>query len=205
MAKVRHGAPRVYLAGPEVFLPEARTIGLEKARICAEAGLEGVFPLDQSLDLEGKSKLAAATMIQEADEAMMRSCNLCIANLTPFRGVSMDSGTAYEVGFMRALGRPVLGYTNIADDYAARAHAWRVTRERAVGGAAGSSVRPDADRPDLVVEDFGLVENLMIAIAIRASGSDVVVHRVEAGRELIDLAAFSRCVAEARRVLGLLA
>ena len=39
----------------------------------------------------------------------MRSCQLCIANLTPFRGVSMDSGTAYEVGFMRALGRPVLG------------------------------------------------------------------------------------------------
>ena len=45
----------------------------------------------------------------------MRSCDLLIANLTPFRGVSMDSGTAFEVGFMRALGRPVLGYTTATD------------------------------------------------------------------------------------------
>ena len=42
----------------------------------------------------------------------MRSCDAAVANLTPFRGVSADAGTAFEVGFMRALGRPVLGYTN---------------------------------------------------------------------------------------------
>ena len=41
----------------------------------------------------------------------MHSCDALVANLTPFRGVSADAGTAFEVGFMRALGRPVLGYT----------------------------------------------------------------------------------------------
>src|SRR5215469_7956330 len=33
--------PRIYLAGPEVFLPEARAIGAAKCRLAAEAGLEG--------------------------------------------------------------------------------------------------------------------------------------------------------------------
>ena len=188
--------PRVYLAGPEVFLPEARAIGSAKAAICAAAGLEGIFPLDQSLDLEGKPKLVQATLISEADEAMMRACDLCIANLTPFRGASMDSGTAYEVGFMRALGRPVLGYTNVAADYAARALAWRAARARADGAPT-----PDADRPDVVVEDFGLAENLMIAIAVRASGSDVVRHAVTLGAELTDLTAFRHCVEQARGLM----
>ena len=50
----------------------------------------------------------------------MRTCDLLIANLTPFRGVSTDAGTAFEVGFMRALGRPVLGYTNTIADYRER-------------------------------------------------------------------------------------
>ena len=43
--------PRIYLAGPEVFLPEARAIGVEKCRLAAEAGFEGAFPLDAQLDL----------------------------------------------------------------------------------------------------------------------------------------------------------
>ena len=37
---------RIYLAGPEVFLPDARVIGEAKARLCAAAGFEGIFPLD---------------------------------------------------------------------------------------------------------------------------------------------------------------
>ena len=184
------GRPRIYLAGPEVFLPEAREIGVTKAALCAEAGFEGVFPLDQSLDLRGKTKLEQATLIQEADEGLMHSCALAIANLTPFRGVAMDSGTAYEVGFMRALGRPVLGYTNIPGEYAARARAWRIA---AIG-------LPDADRPDAEIEDFGLTENLMIAIAIRASGGLVAEHAAPPGAEMTDLTAFKTCLAQAQRL-----
>jgi nucleoside 2-deoxyribosyltransferase len=37
---------RVYLAGPEVFLPDALAIAAAKKRLCAAHGLEGVFPLD---------------------------------------------------------------------------------------------------------------------------------------------------------------
>lgn len=191
--------PRVYLAGPEVFLPEARAVGEAKARLCADAGLVGIFPLDQALDLAGRPPAEQAAMIFRADEALMRSCALCIANLTPFRGVSMDSGTAYEIGFMRALDRPVLGYTNVAADYAARAHAWRAARY--AGGGAGTGLAPDADRPDATVESFGLAENLMIACAIEAAGSRVALHAARSGEEMTDLTAFRACVAEAARLM----
>ena len=47
--------PRAYLAGPDVFFPNPVEIGAAKKAICAEHGLEGVFPLDANLDLAGLS------------------------------------------------------------------------------------------------------------------------------------------------------
>ena len=181
---------RIYLAGPEVFLPDAVAFGREKCSLAAAAGFIGVFPLDQSLDLAGLTKAAQARRISLANEALMRTCDLLIANLTPFRGAAMDSGTAFEVGFMRALHRPVLGYTNTAADYSARAAA---TRDH--GFPAG-----DCDGPAIEIEDFGLAENLMIAIAIEESGGTVVRNNVACGSEMTDLQGFRLCLAQARRI-----
>ena len=115
--------PRIYLAGPEVFLPDALAVGAKKIALCAAHGFEGVFPLDAGLDLTGLAKVEQARRIFAANESLIAGCDMLIANLTPFRGVSMDAGTAFEVGFMRALGRPVLGYTNVAAGYRQRAEA----------------------------------------------------------------------------------
>ena len=38
---------RVYLAGPDVFLANAREIGARKRAICERHGLVGVFPADE--------------------------------------------------------------------------------------------------------------------------------------------------------------
>src|SRR5262245_15248203 len=178
--------PRIYLAGPEVFLPNARVIGMEKCRLAAEAGLEGAFPLDAQLDLDRLPADEQAQRISRANEDLMRSCDGLIANLTPFRGVSMDAGTAFEVGFMQALGRPLAGYTNVAADYAERARTFRAR------GPTGM----DSDRPDLEIEDFGLAENLMIEVAILSSGGRVVRRQVVAGTELTDTAGFAQCLAD---------
>lgn len=183
--------PRIYLAGPEVFLPDALEVGREKCRICAEAGLEGVFPLDAGLDLRGLSKREAARRIALACEAMMRSCDAAIANLTPFRGVSIDSGTAYELGFMRALGRPVLGYTNTTAEL----------RERTIELRAGAPLSFDCDTPDAQIEDFDLAENLMIEVAVIESGAEVERCDGDAARLMADLSAFRRAVARARKLL----
>ncbi len=180
---------RIYLAGPEVFLPNALDIGREKARLAAEAGFDGLFPLDQSLTLEGLTPADKAARIYAADRDMMIACDLCIANLTPFRGASMDSGTAFEVGFMQALGKPVFGYTNVAADYRQRAEQFR---GRGIPAA-------DFDRPDTMIEDFGLAENLMIEMAIVASGASVVRAVVKPGEVATDLAGYRACLEQARQ------
>ena len=104
----------------------------------------------------------------------------------------MDSGTAFEVGYMRALGRPVLGYTNVPGDYRARAEAFR---RRGIPSG-------DSDAPGLEIEDFGMAENLMIAVAILESGGSVIEGNAPAGSEMADLAAFARSLEEARRLLS---
>lgn len=185
------GRKRIYLAGPEVFLPNAMEVGRAKVALAREVGFEGLFPLDQQLDLGHLPKLEQARRISLANEALMRSADCLIANLTPFRGVSMDSGTAFEVGFMRALGRPVLGYTNVPGDYRSRAEAFR-TRGVPFG---------DCDADGIEIEDFGMAENLMIAIAILENGGSVVEGRAPAGSEMADLTAFRESLEEARRLL----
>ena len=185
--------PRIYLAGPEVFLTDAIAMVARKAAMCADYCLQGVFPLDAQLGLAGLAKAEAARAISEANEGLMRSCDGLIANLTPFRGVSMDSGTAFEVGFMRALQRPVLGYTNVTADYRARAEAYR----------SAAPPLPEFDHPEAEIEDFDGAENLWIAVASLASGGSVVRTAVPPGEEMRDLAGFAACLAQAAKVFGL--
>jgi nucleoside 2-deoxyribosyltransferase len=178
--------PRVYLAGPEVFLPNAIEVGAAKTQLCAKHQIAGLFPLDQSIDLSGLSAKQQAQEIARANETLMRSCDAVIANLTPFRGVSMDSGTAFEVGFMRALGKPVFGYTASGDDYRARCERFR----------ACTPGWRDGDRPAYDIEDFGLAENLMIDVAVSETGAPVARgHAAEV--DIADLAAFERCATAA--------
>lgn len=184
--------PRIYLAGPEVFLPNARAVGVEKCRLAAEAGLEGAFPLDAQLGIAHLPPAEQARAISLANEGLMRSCDGIVANLTPFRGVSMDSGTAFEVGFMQALGRPMAGYTNVGAGYSERAHAFRARGPAAM----------DGDRQDLEIEAFDLAENLMIEVAITESGGRVVRRDVPAGAELTDMTAFIECLADIARLLA---
>ncbi len=183
---------RVYLAGPEVFFPNAVAQGAEKKRICADFGFEGVYPLDNSIDdTDRLSPLAIARAISHGNRLLMRSCDLIVANCTPFRSVSVDAGTAFEIGFMRALGRPCFAYSNAAHDYAARVQA---TPEHA--RAAWDEETQQAD-----IEDFGLAENLMIAIAVLDAGGHIVARDVQPDRRLSDLTAFRDCLALARRLL----
>ena len=184
--------PRIYLAGPEVFLPDAIAAGRAKQALCEAYGFVGAYPLDTQLDLTSLPKAEAARRISLANEALMRSCDLLIANCTPFRGVSMDVGTAFEVGYMRALGRPVLGYTNTPLDLS----------ERSAMGRAGLRLPFDSDAEGVEIEDFGLAENLMIEIAIMESGGTLVRTAVEAGAEMTDLAGFEACLARAKALMG---
>lgn len=183
-------SPRIYLAGPEVFLPDPLAVAARKKAACVRHGFVGVFPLDAGLDLTGLSGPEAGRRIAAVNEDLMRGCDLLIANMTPFRSPSMDPGTAYEMGFMRALGRPVLGYTTRTGDLVTRTRALLPCRPHAGGGFA--------DPDGLLVEDFAMVDNLMMVAAVETSGSPVMV--AETDGPIDGLGGFERCLRAAAKL-----
>ena len=191
--------PRIYLAGPDVFLPNATAFAEAKRKLCHAYGLIGVAPIDNELDLATLSKHEAALRISAANEAMIRGCDLVIANLTPFRGPSADVGTAYEMGFARALGKPVFAYTNVAGHL--------VDRTRQALGVDAIK-RPSGQFEDafhMVIEDFDGVDNLMLVGAVEASGAPIIVEAApDDDRRFTDLSAFEKCLklASGRLSLG---
>ena len=85
---------RVYLAGPEVFLSNAREVGARKRAICERHGLVGVFPGDEE---DACDPVQPLTDTSRCMERVMQGCDAMIVNLTPFRGPSADVGSAYEM------------------------------------------------------------------------------------------------------------
>lgn len=172
---------RVYLAGPDVFSPSALEIGKEKKRVCAQYGFEGVYPLDahfdELLDLDSPVDMGHATFDLMVE--LMNSCDLVIANLTPFRGPSMDVGTAVEIGYMYGCGKPVFGYTNVVKDYAER-------------------VEPD----DFFVESFGLVDNVMVEGPVYRSSAVVIRANVNPDEVYTSLEGFTKCVRQAAEIMS---
>jgi nucleoside 2-deoxyribosyltransferase len=177
-------APRVYLAGPDVFLPDAEARAAALKAICARHGLAGVSPLDEIAAPAEWAGLAEPFRLYRRNEAHMRGCAAIIANLTPFRGPSADVGTAFEVGFMRALGRPVFAWSTVGEGFAARTLAL-------VGAERGGPGLCDAD--GMAVEDFGLFDNLMLDGAIAASGGMLALAEGGVARWR-DLGPFEACV-----------
>jgi nucleoside 2-deoxyribosyltransferase len=110
---------KVYLAGPDVFLPDAMAIGRRKQEICVRFGLTGLFPLDNAIN-ETATGVPPSMQIFRGCMAMMEEADAVIAHLTPFRGLSADAGTVFELGYMVARGKMCAGYTNRRDSYAGR-------------------------------------------------------------------------------------
>ncbi|HLN23719.1 MAG TPA: nucleoside 2-deoxyribosyltransferase [Patescibacteria group bacterium] len=185
---------RIYLAGPEVFLEHPLAIGEAKRALCADHGLTGVYPLDNQLDLAGLSPRDQGRAIYRANLALIRSCDVMIANITPFRGPSADVGTAFEMGAMAALGRPVLAYSNSAQSFARRveAHFSGRVHRRADGMLA--------DSQGLAIEEFDMVDNLMLHGALEEG--ELFLHAAAPGMEFTDLTAFEDCVRVAARMVG---
>jgi nucleoside 2-deoxyribosyltransferase len=182
---------RIYLAGPEVFLADHHAVAAAKRAVCAAHGLEGVFPTDTPAPADAAPEWVR---LYRGLEAEMRSCDAIIANLTPFRGPSADPGTVYELGFMRALGRPAFGYSNIAARFGARTMA-------AIGAGARRRGEGWEDAEGMLVEAFDLHDNLMLEGGLAAAGGFLAVAEVPAEARWRDLGAFTRCVEAAARML----
>jgi nucleoside 2-deoxyribosyltransferase len=119
---------------------------------------------------------------------MMEACDIVIANLTPFRGASADSGTLVEIGWFLGRGRPVFGYSNVAMPFAERSP----TQVAAVADPLAG----------LAVEGFSLPDNLMVAGAVEYGGGlPMTLPPDGISRCFNALDVFECCVAAAARAL----
>lgn len=178
--------PRLYLAGPDVFAPDALAIGRLKCAICAELGAVGLFPLDNAPPPDGLSAPDLARHIYRDNIALMQGADGCIANLSPFRGPNADDGTAWETGWMIAAGKPVFGYVEDTRP---------LTERSAVAGQHDAEGRP-VDANGWWVEDFGWPVNLMLVAGIEQGGGQVTIQASNAP----PLDAFRQAVAAAVRL-----
>ncbi len=128
---------KIYLAGFDVFAPDAVQRGAKMKLMCAEKGVIGLYPLDNEADNAADIFAGNCGLIDKAD--------IVIANLNPFRGNEPDSGTCFEVGYAFARGKTVYGYVSDA----------RTLREK-LG---------ELDQNGFSVENFGLPLNLMLSCA----------------------------------------
>ncbi|WP_135081869.1 nucleoside 2-deoxyribosyltransferase [Terasakiella sp. SH-1] len=146
--------PRIYLAGPDVFYPDPFVQSRQLKEICTAHGMEGVFPMDAGLDISQMSKHQAAQAIYQANIELINGCDGMIANMEMFRGPGMDGGTAFEMGYATARGLPVVGY-GARLSYLERTGSYYQGLEK--------QGELELDPSGLTVEDFDLVDNLMMA------------------------------------------
>ncbi len=173
-----------YLAGPDVFLPNAAAHAARKVEICRRFGLRGVPPLNEDAATTATAQEVWQTIYQK-DIAMMERCDIIIANLTPFGGASADSGTLIEVGWFLGKGKPIFGYSNNPENFEAR------MRKQLGDGHA-----------ELGIEGFHLPDNLMIVGAVVSGGYPVFLPGDGRQRGLEALDVFETCVEAAARQIA---
>jgi nucleoside 2-deoxyribosyltransferase len=130
-----------------VFHPERVPIFAERRAVCVQHGLEALVPLDE--------RATTAALIYRSNLRLLAGADAVIANISPFRGPHADPGTAWEIGHSVAVGTPVFAYSD----------APQALRQRVAAGAI-------ADADGMMVEDFGLAENLMLVLGL----ADQTVH-----------------------------
>ena len=183
---------KVYLAGPDVFLPDAVSRGRQKKELCALYGFEGLFPFDNEISGD-RFGTRADLLIYRANVAIIHEADLGIFNLTPFRGSSADVGTVFELGMFAALAKPVFGYTSDAEDL--------LSRVRQSGSVTRDLMGQWRDWMGMSVENFDNADNLIDRGRFLEQGHPIIRHATAAGARFTDLTGFELCLREAAKDL----
>lgn len=187
--------PKLYLAGPEVFLPDPLAHAAQQRALCEQYGFTPLHPVDNGTD-SGAQSVAALLRLYDAvklyrtdprpalmalpSEQMrcamriylgninyVRECDIVVANCNAFRGALVDDGTAYELGLGHGLGKPTYGYIDTA------LPAVQNVLKRYPCTLQSDGVPIDQDGY-LVIENFGNAINLMLECGILLSGGRLV-------------------------------
>jgi len=188
-----------------VFEPDPEAFFAPMKAICARHGLEGVSPLDNQVELAGHAPgKPLALAIVAADIALMHSLDGGIFCLDGFRrSPEMDPGTAFEIGYMHALGKPLAGWTRDPLLYPDRVAAFfaavfRLTLTQTPPNAAGATSGALRDPDGILVHSEGCYQNAMAEMGIERSGGVVAADPDWA-------VAFEQAIAQLARRLGVCA
>lgn len=178
---------KVYLAGPEVFLANAREQLDRKIALTRASGLIPLSPGDLAIPPQ-PTKRQLGLAISAIDERLMNEADAIIANLTPYHGLSADTGTCFELGYMCARGKIAYGYTNVVADM--RTRGVRHYDGNVHVDAAGRLRGPDG----LMIEDVDMADNLMMQGGIERRGGQVIIHDAAPDALYTDTTAFEICL-----------
>lgn len=99
---------RIYLAGPDIYHPDAAQRGQAMLELCASYGHRATFPLTQPFPKGNKRD--RSIWIYSTNTRLIRNSDLIIANLNPYQGDQPDSGTVFEIGLAIGHRIPVIAY-----------------------------------------------------------------------------------------------
>lgn len=156
---------KIYLAGPEVFLPNAREVLQNHVNECKKLGYEGLSPLDNQI--EGKFGIALAKEIFLANKNSIKACDIVLANCNPFRLATVDDGTAWEIGYAFGLGKKIFGYIE------KKLPLVEIVKNKIPTSSHSSGYLID-ENGYLLNEDFGNSINLMLEFSILESGGELI-------------------------------
>lgn len=155
---------KIYLAGPGVFRPNGRQWGERLKKACLAHRLLGLYPLDGEVPESLHSSAQKRAWIFANNCELIRKSDAVFADLRAFRSLSEpDSGTAFELGFAHALGKPV--WLWLPDCSPGTTLLQRV--------ACTDSSHGWLDQDGLSVEDFSAPLNLMLWDAASGVSYDV--------------------------------
>lgn len=155
---------KIYIAGPDVFYPTDLDEGKIKVDLCSAYGFEGIYPsflLPKNLFTDNYTQEKRAKIIKDQCVYGIQEADIIVANLSPFRGYEMDSGTAFELGFASALNKTIYGYTTDPRTYLQR-------MQEDTKGVYCDSNNTWRDKSNNVIENVGLVDNCMIGASCKA-------------------------------------
>jgi nucleoside 2-deoxyribosyltransferase len=175
------------LAGPGVFLQDPNSYFANKRNICLKYDILGISPFDSELNADIKEPIVLAEHISSNNEKIMHNCDIIIADLTPWHGPSADVGTAFELGFMRALNKPLYAYSNDPDSFYDRVL-------KMIGPVNGTDMLGRELVNGFAIENFGMNDNLMLHGALHHSGSRYFCGKVDQSEKYTSLVHFERAV-----------
>ncbi|GGZ97450.1 hypothetical protein GCM10008090_02170 [Arenicella chitinivorans] len=169
----------IYLAGPEVFLPDPIQAGVDKKQTIERLNKEhnwpftlvGLYPMDNEID-DFAPDFKTGMKIYHANIDLMNKAHFITANMVRFRGPSMDVGTAFEMGYMAGLNKPVFAYYD-AKPFYGKNEAPGIYAERVARHYPVDADNPGKDAHGQSIEDFQMADNLMMIGALESGRGEI--------------------------------